>query len=256
MRSRQGEEFETYHLTCPVCCALPGTSCIDEDYQELARVHPSRRVSITERNQRRDASGWEPPELAARHARAREARSPLFDPRLGPGATAVPEARSPRGMIDPPGGQRSAGSAVPEVATGPAGAGTSETGECPRGPLAAGDAWGWFATYLGQYPAGQAVPRQVLRDIADERSPAAENGPVPVSQAGRHRLRLEGRSTSTNSRGRRSTLRLAAYLKRLEELGLISRDTARDAIRIIDPDGLRGLGTPRTAGQGTRANNR
>jgi hypothetical protein len=45
MRSRRGDEPETYYLTCPVCGALPGTSCI-EDYQELARVHPSRRMSV------------------------------------------------------------------------------------------------------------------------------------------------------------------------------------------------------------------
>jgi hypothetical protein len=34
MRTRQ-DQFETYHLTCMVCWALPGMTCIDSDYQEL-----------------------------------------------------------------------------------------------------------------------------------------------------------------------------------------------------------------------------
>jgi hypothetical protein len=34
MRFDQGK-FETYHLTCMVCGAPPGTTCLDEDYQEL-----------------------------------------------------------------------------------------------------------------------------------------------------------------------------------------------------------------------------
>ena len=82
MRDRQGRHFETYHLTCPVCWALPGTSCIDEEYHELVTVHPSRRLSVAERNRRR-ASGWEPPELAERRRRehdAKVARAALFDP--------------------------------------------------------------------------------------------------------------------------------------------------------------------------------
>lgn len=65
MRGRRGDEPETYHLTCPVCGALPGTSCIEE-FQELQRVHPSRRMSVAERNRRHAATGWEPPELAER----------------------------------------------------------------------------------------------------------------------------------------------------------------------------------------------
>jgi hypothetical protein len=83
--------FEIHHLTCMVCGALPGTTCIDDDYQELAEVHPSRRLSIQERN-RRFGEGWVPPEVAERRRerRAREiARAPLFDPRLGPGVAAV-----------------------------------------------------------------------------------------------------------------------------------------------------------------------
>ncbi|MGN9846499.1 zinc finger domain-containing protein, partial [Nonomuraea sp. H19] len=34
---------QTHHLTCPVCGALPGTSCISQG-QELAQIHPSRRM--------------------------------------------------------------------------------------------------------------------------------------------------------------------------------------------------------------------
>ena len=73
MRDRQSEKPETCALTCPVCGALPGTSCIEDD-RELAEIHPSRQISIAERNYRRHASGWEPPELAER--RRRPPRSP------------------------------------------------------------------------------------------------------------------------------------------------------------------------------------
>ena len=31
---------EVHHLTCMVCGALPGTTCIDSDYQELAPGAP------------------------------------------------------------------------------------------------------------------------------------------------------------------------------------------------------------------------
>lgn len=64
MRFDQGK-FETYHLTCMVCGVLPGTTCLDEDYRELPQVHPSRRMSIGERNWR-FRQGWEPPELVER----------------------------------------------------------------------------------------------------------------------------------------------------------------------------------------------
>ena len=88
MRGRWNGEFQTHHLTCPVCGALPGTTCI-EAYQELAEVHPSRRVSVAERNRLWSAGGWEPPELTERDrerlASQRE-RASLFDPRLGPGS--------------------------------------------------------------------------------------------------------------------------------------------------------------------------
>lgn len=84
------DKFETHHLTCMVCGALPGITCVDGD-QERAEVHPSRRMSIAERNWR-SRNGWEPPELVERRRRQRaEAaeRAPLFDPRLGPGVAAV-----------------------------------------------------------------------------------------------------------------------------------------------------------------------
>jgi hypothetical protein len=99
MRFR-GDGFEIYHLTCMVCGALPGTTCIDDDYQELAEVHPSRRVSIQERN-RRSAEGWLPPEVAKRRRkrRARErARAPLYDPRLGRETKAVQKALRRAGL--------------------------------------------------------------------------------------------------------------------------------------------------------------
>lgn len=60
MRDRQ-DKLETHHLTCMVCGALPDTTCIDED-QARAQIHPSRRMSIAERNWR-SGHGWEPPEL-------------------------------------------------------------------------------------------------------------------------------------------------------------------------------------------------
>jgi hypothetical protein len=86
----------------------------------------------------------------------------------------------------------------------------SRPGHAPLSSVARDDAWGWFAVYLGQYPEGVAVPRQVLRD--------------------------GGASMST---GPRSSQKLAAYLRSFEELGLIRRDNARDAVIITDPDGLR-----------------
>jgi hypothetical protein len=93
MRFDQGK-FETHHLTCMVCGALPGTTCLDEDYQELARVHPSRRMSIGERNWR-FRQGWEPPELVERRRKRRDeekARAALFNPRHGPEAKPVRKA--------------------------------------------------------------------------------------------------------------------------------------------------------------------
>ncbi len=88
------DKFETSHLTCMVCGALPGTTCIDDSFQELPEVHPSRRMSIAERNWR-FRQGWVPPELAEKYRKQRAAeaqRAALFDPRLGPGVVAVLKA--------------------------------------------------------------------------------------------------------------------------------------------------------------------
>jgi hypothetical protein len=101
MRVNQGK-FETHHLTCMVCGALPGTTCIDEEYQELAQLHPSRRISIGERNWR-FRQGWEPPELVERRQRRRaeeKARAALFNPRHGPGAKPVRKALRRAGLVD------------------------------------------------------------------------------------------------------------------------------------------------------------
>ena len=54
----QRNESETYHLMCMVCGALPGMTCVDSDFHELPQVHPSRRISISERNWR-SLQGWD-----------------------------------------------------------------------------------------------------------------------------------------------------------------------------------------------------
>ena len=98
VRSGQGR-FETYHLTCMVCGALPGTTCIEDD-QELAQVHPSRRMTISERNWR-FRQGWEPPELVERRRKqqaAEAARAALFNPRHGPMAKPVRKALRRTGL--------------------------------------------------------------------------------------------------------------------------------------------------------------
>ena len=92
MGNRRGGGSETYHLTCPVCGALPGTSCL-EDYQELERIHPSRRMSVAERNRRHAASGWEPPELVERRLRERDAEAASAPP-PGPGPGPGPGHRA------------------------------------------------------------------------------------------------------------------------------------------------------------------
>jgi len=46
------DHFETHHLTRMVCGALPGTTGLDTDYQELPQGHLSGRMSIAERNWR------------------------------------------------------------------------------------------------------------------------------------------------------------------------------------------------------------
>lgn len=90
----QHDQFETHHLTCLVCGALPGTACVDRDFQELQAVHESRRMPVSERNWRL-AQGWQPPELAdERRARKIQnvARAVLFDPRRGSDAHQVRRA--------------------------------------------------------------------------------------------------------------------------------------------------------------------
>jgi hypothetical protein len=94
------DKFETYHLTCMVCGAPPGTTCLDEDYQELPQVHPSRRMSIGERNWR-FRQGWEPPELVERRRKRQaeeKARAALFNPQHGPGAKPVRKALRKAGL--------------------------------------------------------------------------------------------------------------------------------------------------------------
>lgn len=100
MRARQ-DESETHHLMCMVCGALPGTTCIDSDFQELPQVHPSRRMTISERNWQ-SRQGWEPPELVEQQRarlKQRAARAALFDPHLGPDAKAVQKARRRSGPL-------------------------------------------------------------------------------------------------------------------------------------------------------------
>jgi len=248
MRSRQGEEFETYHLTCPVCSALPGTSCIDEDYHELVRVHPSRRVSIAERN-RRHADGWVPPELAEGYARdheARVARAPLFDSRLGAGVTAALQGRRPRATVEPQRGRWSAARATGQAparagdADVSAGGDTAAAGRNAAGLAVEEGGSNWLAAYLSHFPAGASVRREVLRDLAAGKSRGVDSR-IPVSQAKRIRRLIEGHSSGA-SNGRRSSQRLSANLKDLEGLGLIKRETTRDTVVIIDPGGLRELG--------------
>ena len=80
----RGGRRETHHLTCPVCGALPGTTCVDEG-EELDKVHPSRHISVAERNWR-SLNGWEPPELTERRTSRQDeedTRALLFNPRLG-----------------------------------------------------------------------------------------------------------------------------------------------------------------------------
>jgi hypothetical protein len=242
MRDRQDGKPETSHLTCPVCGALPGTSCIEDD-RELAQVHPSRRMSIAERNYRLRASGWEPPELAERRRReqaVKVARALLFDPRLGPGVTAALAGRRPRNPIEPHRGPGSLDDATHDVRRSPVNAGAAEAKPSLVGRPADEDTWTWFAAYLAGFGEGAAVPRQILRDIANQRWPAAAGGTVPPSRARQHRRRIEGRPGGS-SKGRRSSHTLTRHLRSFEDLGLIRRDHARDMVIITDPGGLRRL---------------
>ena len=233
MRNRQNGKCETYHLTCPVCGALPGTSCL-EDYRELERVHPSRRMSVAERNRRHATSGWEPPELAEQRLRERDAD--IADaPQPSPGAREEdrrphvtrqelrPEPRrSVNGLIWAPGSPR-------VIAAGETVAGTAS----PDGDE---DARAWFAAYLGRCPQDAEVPRWKLRNIASARWWDTADRPLPLSRSRQLQHLMPGRGGS--SKGRRSSQKLAGHLRSFEELGLIRRDYARDAVIIADPIGL------------------
>jgi hypothetical protein len=95
----QRDSFETHHLACMVCGALPGTTCLDSDYQELPQVHPSRRMSIAERNWR-FRRGWEPPELVELRRKRRAGRGGRpVQPRLGPQTREVRKAHRRLGRI-------------------------------------------------------------------------------------------------------------------------------------------------------------
>jgi hypothetical protein len=99
----KSEESETHHLTCPVCGALPGTTCVDGDFHDRPQVHPSRRMTISERNWRTQ-QGWQPPELAKEKRRREKqgtALSVLFDPRIRTDTKAVRKALSRRRQVSP-----------------------------------------------------------------------------------------------------------------------------------------------------------
>jgi hypothetical protein len=221
-RRERGDEPETYHLTCPVCGALPGTSCI-ENYPELDRVHPSRRMSVAERNRRHAATGWEPPELTERRLRERGAGdeaasqcSPL--PRGRPlqvqASTRRRPSRRPARTKD-----------VPAAGTGPQNSGKSSLA--------------WFAAYLSGFPEHTAVPRWQLREVASTRWPGTDGGTLRLTPGRQPRTRAEGRANS--SKGRPSSQHLASHLRSFEDLGLVRRDHARDLVIITDPVGLRRL---------------
>jgi hypothetical protein len=230
---RQVEEFETYHLTCPVCGALPGTTCLDEEYQELATVHPSRRMSVAERNRRRHENGWEPPELAERRTAGRAPSATLPVAGQGRAAAAI-------------GGVRAGAWAEPARTTrGDATTTHTASRRNPRSgdrcaPQTGGGARDRILAYLAGQAEGAAVPREALRELAVDASPAL--GPVPISDGKWLRRKAQGLPGSS-SKGSRATLRLSAHLKRLEGMGLVRRDNHRDMVIVTDPSGLRTLMT-------------
>lgn len=224
MRRRQEDNAaETYRLTCPVCGALPGTTCLDEEYQELERVHPSRKMSVAERN-RRSADGWMPPELAEREQARREAalaRAPLFGAQLRRAAAdgnrvraAVP-ARRPRKAARPAAPARS-------------GPGRREQQQARTMALAA---------FLSRFPAGTPVPRRELRDLARR-----QWGGLQDQAAGGHRGGPGRRAGA--GKGSMTAMLLAESLRMLESDGLVVRDPAADAVIVSDPGGLRAAAGP------------
>jgi len=77
--------------------ALPGAACVDSDFHELLEAHPSRRMTISERNWR-NQQGWQPPELAGRE-KQEAALSTLFGLRIRSKAKAVGKVLNRRSQI-------------------------------------------------------------------------------------------------------------------------------------------------------------
>ena len=75
----QHNECETHHLTYPVCGALPGTACVDSDFQELPEVHPSRRMSMQLSAAKRRSAGQRDQRVAAAQREPVLARRPQRD---------------------------------------------------------------------------------------------------------------------------------------------------------------------------------
>jgi hypothetical protein len=203
----------------------------------MERVHPSRLMSVAERNRRRAVSGWEPPELAERRIQENKSKG-TSSPR--PGAT-TSAGRGPCWT-----------GVVPDLLSGlgsvkdPAWPSDRDVGEDGYAAPGTGDAAGifgssrgWFAAYLSAFPAYAAIPRSQLRTIANARCRSRKDRPLPLSQGRQLRQRLQGLDGS--SKGRRSSQELAGHLRAFEELGLVRRDTARDAVIVTDPRGLRRL---------------